>query len=79
MSRSNSNGPRPEDFPVGSPESRAAARRLILLRDRPDIVIVNHTARPRRPQVTTRSRTRQPDGRIIEIVNLSDADAEKLA
>lgn len=55
------------------------ARRLFELRsqpERPGLVIVNHTARPRRPAEATRDRFRQADGRIVEIVNLSDKDAK---
>jgi hypothetical protein len=63
-------GPRPGDFPVGSPESRAAARALLEKIESDErifrIIICSDHARPRvgGPGVPG------PDGRIVEIVHL---------
>ena len=74
MSRSNSQGlPRPEEFPVGSVESRAAARAILESRESGvrRFQIILDVPRPRRegrPETIVGHWTKQSDGTLFRTV-----------
>jgi hypothetical protein len=73
---------RPEDFPVGSPQSRAAARAL-LVRNRKNIqIIVYGMDQPLNLETSTCKRQIWPDGTLFNLIELdgrmSDLTDEQL-
>jgi hypothetical protein len=65
---SNSDGlPRPEEFPLGSMESRAAARALLERRDRVDVRLVTDVPRPY-GHVGNSYKYQKQDGTVVEVV-----------
>jgi hypothetical protein len=59
--------PRPDEFPLGSPESRAAARAMLERRDRVDMRIIVDMPRPD-GHVAHSYRYQEQDGRVVEVV-----------
>jgi hypothetical protein len=69
MSESNSkhgNWPHPAQFPLGSAESRAAARAILVERDKVDLRIVFNGIK--RPRPVAHSYRCVSEGKIVEIV-----------
>jgi hypothetical protein len=73
-------GPRPGDFPVGSPESRAAARLMLSdrERERDRLELIHHVPRPERdghsneePHATPWTETL--DGRLMRVLYVPPA------
>lgn len=68
MKTSSSNGlPRPEEFPLGSMESRAAARAMLDRRNRVDLRIIMDVPRPHGDEGKS-YRYHDSDGKIVEVV-----------
>ena len=68
MSGSSSDSlPRPDEFPLGSPQSRAAARAMLARRDRVDLRIIVDCPRPD-GHVRSSYRYKDNDGRVVEVV-----------
>jgi len=61
------NLPRPEEFPLGSMESRAAARAVLEQRDKVDLRLIVDICGPERDGPRS-YRCRQEDGTIVEFV-----------
>lgn len=59
--------PRPDEFPLGSQESRAAARAMLERRDRVDLRIIVDIPRPN-GDVPRSYRYQEQDGRVVEVV-----------
>ena len=59
--------PRPDEFPLGSPESRAAARAELERRHRVDVQIVIDAPRPHGHEGNS-YRYKGNDGRVVEVV-----------
>jgi len=74
VNRSNSNGqPRPEEFPLGSPESRAAARAMLEVQERDvrRVQIILSVARPRRegePDTIVGPWYKTDDGTLMRVI-----------
>jgi len=85
-SRATRKGPGPGDFPVGSPESRAAARLLLSDREsaRDRLEIISSIPRPERnghrndkPRATPWTET--PDGRLVRFLYVPQGMTEESA
>jgi hypothetical protein len=61
-------GLRPEEFPVGSAQSRAAVRTLLLNKQKRIAVILTCQELPLRLETSTCTRNMTPGGTIIEVV-----------
>ena len=59
--------PRPDEFPLGSPESRAAARAMLDRRNRVDSRIIVDMPRPN-GHAEHSYRYQEQDGRVVEVV-----------
>jgi hypothetical protein len=68
--------PRPADFPVGSLQSRAAARALLLQQQKRVQLIFSVDGEPLNLETSTCERQVWPDGALFELVMLDGSDTD---